>query len=322
MSRHPRHRRRLAAAVTLLVLVAGGCGSDDDAAPTTTTEAADGGTASSSAPDTTTSTTVPEPIDDQTAPISINGIAVQGDTLWIASINADEVLQVDRESGAILARFPGGGAGPDDVAVAPDGSVYSTGFESGVLGRVADGTASEVATLVPLINGVAVADDGTVWVATMEPDGVLYRLAPDGSDPEVVAEGLDNVNAFVVDEATGTLVAPAGGFEAGWIARIDPADGSVERVAEGLPSVMASTWHPDGRYVALANVTGEVLAVDLETGTFEVLHTVAEGMPFDNLAYADDGTLYLSSFVTPTVTEVAPDGTVRVIPIGVAPVSG
>lgn len=334
MPRHPsrpsRHPVLVTAVVAVLALVPAACGSDDDATPSTTTAPAGSSTtggppATTLEPDTTagsSATTLPEPLDDQTAPVSINGIAVQGDTLWLASINGDELLWVDRATGAILDRYDARGAGPDDVAVGPDGTVWSTGFESGMLGRVVDGTYTEVATLEPLINGVAVADDGTVWVATMEEDGVLYRLAPAGTEAEVVATGLDMVNAFVVDEDTGTIVAPAGGFEAGWIARIDPADGSVTPVAEGLPSVMASTWHPDGRFVALSNVSGELLAVDLEAGTFEVIATVTEGAPFDNLAYADDGTLYLSSFVAPTVTEVKPDGTARVIPIGALPTQG
>ena len=38
--------------------------------------------------------------------------------------------------------------------------------------------------------------------------------------------------------------------------------------------------------------------------------------PFDNLAFAEDGMLYLSSFTAPTITEVSPDGTERVITIG------
>ena len=59
-------------------------------------------------------------------------------------------------------RIPTEGAGPDDVAVAPDGSVWSTGFTGGQLGRIADG-AYEVATTIEAgINPITIADDGTV----------------------------------------------------------------------------------------------------------------------------------------------------------------
>ncbi|MBL8183253.1 MAG: hypothetical protein JNL64_16885, partial [Blastocatellia bacterium] len=44
--------------------------------------------------------------------------------------------------------------------------------------------------------------------------------------------------------------------------------------------------------------------------------TVTEGLPFDNLAFVDDGTVYFSSFATASLTERSPDGTVRTIPLG------
>jgi len=323
-------RRVVAALIVLLASASTGCGSDDDSSSTSTTTAPASSSSvdvtSSAGGDTTgddptdgdpvdTSSPPPEPLDDQTPPGSINGITVQGDSLWIASIGDDQLLQVDRATGAILARHDTGGAGPDDVAVAPDGSIYSTGYESGVLGRVVDGAYEEVVDVAPLINPIDVADDGTVWVASMSDSGELFRIVP-GSEPESVASGLVMVNGFEFDEETGTILGPSDPMGSPAIVRIDPADGSVEKVVEGLPAVLASTWHPDGRFIALGNIDGQVLAVDVEAGTFEVLVTVPDGAPFDNLAYADDGTLYLSSFVAPTVTEVKPDGTARVITIG------
>lgn len=53
-----------------------------------------------------------------------------------------------------------------------------------------------------------------------------------------------------------------------------------------------------------------------------MLHTVTDGAPFDNIDVAPDGTIYLSSFVAPTVTEVKPDGTIRVINVGHIAVGG
>ena len=59
-----------------------------------------------------------------------------------------------------------------------------------------------------------------------------------------------------------------------------------------LPAIYASDIAPDGTYVVLTG-PGEVLNVDLETGATEVRVTVPDA-PFDNLAFAEDGTLYLS----------------------------
>lgn len=313
--------RRPTALLAVLILagaLTSGCSSDgsDDAA--TSDEA------TTSTTDGTTTTAAPEPLEDQAPPTKVNGVTVQGDVLWIASIADDVVLEVRREDGAILQRIPTEGAGPDDVAVAPDGSVWSTGFTGGQLGRIADG-AYEVATTIEAgINPITIADDGTVWVGTYGPDGDLYRLDPDalegasGAPTPLAAGTMPDINAFGL-LPDGRLLAPAGGIGGpGSAIAIDPTTGAVETIVDGLPPVAAGTVDAEGTGYVLANVTGEVIRIDVEAGTSEVVRTVTEGAPFDNLAFADDGTLYLTSFVAPTVTEVAPDGTTRVIPIGAA----
>lgn len=307
-----------------MALMAGGCSSGGS--ERSGSEGGKDGAATSPDPIETTTTarptTIPEPLEDQTAPSSINGIAVDGATIWTASIKDDEILQIDRSSGAILQRFDTSGAGPDDVAVAPDGSVWSTGFVSGEVGRVADGRYEEITTLVPGINPIAVDDDGIVWIGTYGPDGNLYRLDPDalpseGKALEPVASGtMPDINAFgILDD--GTIVAPAGGIAGpGSAIAIDPETGEFTTIVEGLPGVAAGTVDDEGNAYVLANATGEVFAIDVAAKTSKVVQTVTEGAPFDNLSFADDGTLYLSSFVAPTVTEVAADGSERTIAIG------
>ncbi len=306
-------RRTLAAVAASALLLAG---------PACSSSSSDDGPTESGdpAPESTTTTTteaVPEPVDDQTAPESINGLTVDGDTLWIASIKGDEILQVRIDDGAIVGRWATNGAGPDDVALAPDGSVWSTGFTNGDLGRVSDGTYEVATTVEAGINPIAVDAQGVVWIGTYGPGGSLYRLDPGSSTAAPVARAtLPDINAFgILDD--GTIVAPAGGIAGpGSAIAIDPETGIYETVVEGLPAVAAGATDAEGTPYVLANVTGEVIAIDVEAGTSEVVRTVTEGVPFDNLAFAEDGTLYLSSFTAPTVTEVAPDGTTRVIELG------
>lgn len=328
MSHRTRRRLLFVVPVMAVAVVTAACGSSggDKVAPATSGEPS-----TTVAPTSETSTdlgtdpTGPRPPVDQAAPDSINGLTVDGDTLWIASIDADTVFQVSRADGTILGRFPtGSGSGPDDVAVAPDGTVYSTGFKNGDIGQIRDGRYSVLVTLKAGVNPITVGADGNIWVGEMADGGSVTRISPDGTT-EVVATELPTINAFALDPQ-GRILAPAGGLQAGefggTIIRVDPADGSVTTVARGLPPVMASATGPDGRYLALANVSGQILAVNPDAGTFEVVRTVTEGAPFDNIDVAPDGTIYLSSFVTPTVTEVKPDGTVRVINIGHLAVGG
>lgn len=256
-----------------------------------------------------------EPLDDQAPPSSINGLVVDGDTIWIASIASDEVIQVDRTTGAILARHDAGGAQPDDVAVGADGTVWVTGFGNGDVGRIRDGRYEVAATTAEGVNPVDVGPDGTVFVATWGQSGTLWTIDPETGEATVVAEDLPDVNAFAV-QPDGTVLAPAGGLTGpGAVVRIDPADGSVRTVVDGLPPVLASAADPDGRYVVLANTTGERFEVDAEAGTATSLGEVAGG-PFDNLAFAEDGTLYLSSFVEPLLVVVTPDGDVSTLQLG------
>ena len=302
-------RRLLALVVAAgLALGASGCaGSDADGTTRSTT---------TKAPATTTTSAVPEPLDDQTAPPSINGLTVQGPTLWIASIKGDQLLQVDRRTGAILARIPTNGDGPDDVAIGPDGDVWSTGFVSGNLGRVHDGRYEVVTQVAPSINPLEFDADGTLYVGTYGPKGVLYRVPTEGDHtPVVVARDLPDINAFSVVD--GAVIAPVGGVAGpGGAVRIDPRTGTIDELAGDLPATAAGAADAKGRPYVLANITGDVFRIDPKARTATKVRTVPKGAPFDNLAFAPDGTLYLSSFTAPSVTVVTPDGTVSQLRIG------
>ncbi len=317
-------KRIVVGLVVVLALVGAGCSSGGSDAGT---EGGKDGAATSPEPIETTTTaapttTVPDPLEDQSAPSSINGLTVQGGTLWIASIKDDLVLQVDAESGAILRRIDTKGAGPDDVAVAPDGSIWTTGFVNGDLGRIVDGTYEVVVTMEAGINPLEFGSDGTLYVGTYGPGGTLYTLATDGGapidgeEPQVAVEDLPDINAFGV-LADDTLVAPAGGLTGpSQAVLIDPAAGTVSTLVGGMPAVAAGATDADGVPYVLGNITGQVIAIDVDAKTSEVAQTAKEGAPFDNLAFAADGTIYVSSFTAPAVTVIDPDGTQHVLAVG------
>jgi sugar lactone lactonase YvrE len=211
------------------------------------------------------------------------------------------------------------------VAVARDGSVWSTGFQNGDVGRIEDGEYTVVTTIEPGINPLAFGPDGRLYLGTIGDDGSLFRNDPE--HPEVVVSlgaGMPGINAFgVLDD--GTIVAPAGNLAApGSAVAIEVQEPCTESVGcttvstivDDLPGVAAGTVDAEGHAYVLANATGQVIAVDVAAGTSEVVRTVEQGVPFDNLAFAEDGTLYLSSFTAPTITEVRPDGTERLLAIG------
>lgn len=259
---------------------------------------------------------------DQTSPPSINGITVDGDTIWVASIAGDEVLRIDRADGTILERYGTNGATPDDVAIGPDGAAYTSGMDNGDVGRIADGAYEVIATLEPGINPLEFSPTGELYVGTINREGNLWHVPLDGSEPEIVATGVPIINAFAVTDTA--VIAPAGGFEPGSVIAIDTTTGEVTTIADEFPTatdgptlLLASAADTDGNYFALDNLTGELFLVDLDTGDATLAWTVAGG-PWDNLAFGDD-TVYLSHFTTPTVTALGPDGVETVIDVGRAP---
>lgn len=268
------------------------------------------------------STTTRAPTPDQTPPKSINGITVDGDTLWVASIAGDEVLQISTSDGSILQRFDANGATPDDVDLAPDGSIWVAGFGNGDLARIHEGEYERITNIKEGLNPIAVDAKGIVWVGTYGPAGDLFRIDPSEVDPNTsyewspVVTGLPDINAFGI-LADGRIVAPSLGTDGSSSAvLIYPTSGDISELATGLPSVAAATVDSDGTPYVLANLTGEVFRIDVENKTSKSVYKVSEGAPFDNLAFGDDGTLYLSSFIAPTVTAVDPSGVVRVIKVG------
>lgn len=300
--------KRVTLLCTCALLIAASCTSNADEATSDTTATSESTNTAS------TTSSVPPPLDDQSAPPSINGLVVDGDTIWAASLAGDVVLQIDASSGAILQRIPTNGAGPDDVEIGPDGSVYYTGFVSGEIGVIEDGVARVVAQVEPGANPLGFTSDGTLYVGVAVTGDGLYRVPLDGGEPEKIASDLGNMNAFVVTDDD-LILGPAAGADGGVVLQVDPADGSNEAVVTGLPPIFASATDSNGDYFVLASATGEVIKVDIDGGSFTTATTVADP-PFDNLAFGDDDTLYVSHFTTPQITAIDPDGATRVINVG------
>ncbi len=315
--------RVIAAAAAVLLSVAG-CSSDDesgDAATTSTAEDTIEATTTTAPVSTTTpasSTTTaplpPEPLDDQTPPDAVNGLEVEGDTIWLAAATSSQVLQVDRLSGAILTRVDGAGSSPDDLTVGPDGAVYWTGFADGSIGRIVDGATETIANIGPGANPIGFTEDGELIAGRAVTADGLYRVPLDGGEPEVIAETLGDMNAFVIEGDR--VVGPVGGvLGPGGVSAVDLATGEVTELGTDFPSgVTASTADPDGR-IHLLSANGQVWLFDEASGSVEPAVALADGI-YDNLDFAPDGTLYVTHFTEPVISVVAPDGTRSTLAIG------
>lgn len=314
---------RLALAGGLVGGSIAGCGDGEGADETGSTVTAVDETTASDDAEAAATTTAPvlAPLDDQTPPEGTNGIRVAADgTLWIADLDGGQIVAVDPSTGALLARF-GADAGvttPDDLAFDADGRLWWTEFPGGAVGRIDDPT---------------------------DPDATS----------EVVAEVGTGANPIAIDDEGRVFVGRT--LQGRGLYELDPTAGDAPREVSADPGVINGfDVGRDGRIVAPVSDTGQVVAIDPETGEVE---QVAAGLAFpvsvrwapegdlvvlsgapaavtrvdpdggaltpfatpvtavgDNMAFDADGTLYVTGFDQPTVSVVAADGTVTELAVG------
>ena len=146
------------------------------------------------------------------------GMALQGDTLWVADI--DVVRAFDRRTGAVLANLdlaPHGAVLLNDIALGPDGAllVTDTGINMSPVGVLITGGSKifairgpqhtiEVAAQadIEFPNGITWDDGNERWlVVTFHPfQGSVYAMTPELSAPEVVAQGKGRFDGIEVLE--------------------------------------------------------------------------------------------------------------------------
>ncbi|MFD9411571.1 SMP-30/gluconolactonase/LRE family protein [Streptomyces sp. NPDC059989] len=147
-----------------------------------------------------------------------------------------KLLQVDPESGAV-STYASGLGGIDGVALAPDGTVYTTTLGGRNIGRVTpDGRADPAWARVPQANGIAVSPDGEqIYVVQTTVAPGLYRIpVGDPAHPQRwISAGLSDVLALpdglTLDGRGRPLVAT---HAAGQIWRVE--GGSLCTVASGM----------------------------------------------------------------------------------------
>lgn len=300
-------------AVTIALALASCSGSDaDDAAAEPTT------TERSTSAESTTSSTSTTVLADQTPPVGANGIKVADDgSLWIASLASDVVLNVDAASGTILRRVATPpGSGPDDVAVADDGTVFWTGWLSGDVGRIApDSEATAVVANVGVgANPIALRSDGMLVVGRAGGVTGLYAVDPDGDPGPVALADPGNLNSFS-SSPTGQFFAPD--LATASVVEVDPDTGELVRVVapvDGAP--VGVRWHDGELFVLVLSDAARVFRVDPSTGDVALFgETGLEAA--DNLAVGRGGTVYVTGLSVPSVTVLGADGVVeRTVSIG------
>lgn len=237
--------------------------------------------------------------------LGVHGLVVTADgELLAGSVVGQSLSSVDIETGHV-ARMIGPPEGmADDIAIAPDGTLVWTSYLAGVLrAQGADGRIRTLADGLPGINSLAFSTDGQLYASQVFLADALYRMDPAGQKaPQQISENMGGLNGFEVGP-DGWIYGPL--WFKGRIVRLNPDNGTMQTVAEGLHTPAAVNFDSQGQLYAVDAATGQLLRVNTETGETT---TIAQLKPsLDNLAIGPDDTIYVSNMADDSIQAVDPD---------------
>ncbi len=211
------------------------------------------------------------PAQGQVAPVAerVSGFTVGDGDLFISSFDQGSVVQVPG-NGAPRATVLEGTDGLVQVALDDDGNLYAANETTDRVVKVpADGTPQStvyVGTSGSDPEGVAIADDGTVYVSLrsaglvrIDPDGTQTSLPTGLSDNRQIA--LDSLGNVYVPSSLDSRIA------------VVPAAGTPVTYLDGFTDPTAVAIDTAGDLYASQYSTGEVVKVALPEGTHTVIAT-------------------------------------------------
>ena len=203
---------------------------------------------------------------------SPKGMRSQGGTLWVADV--DEVVGIDIAGGKIVSRTRIEGAKfLNDVATAPDGSVYVSDMLTSKIHRIKDGKFSTFAEGEQLEypNGLLVEGDNLVVAAWGKPEadfstkvpGHLYRLnLATGAKTLITTAPTGNLDGLESDGRGGYIVSD---WIAGKVFHIGP-NGETRMLRQFKQGTADITYLPASRTLIVPHMLeNRVQAYDLST---------------------------------------------------------
>jgi len=237
----------------------------------------------------------------------VHGIAVDAQGRLLAgTIFGSEIWEVDRQTGAakVFIGAPEGEA--DDIAIGPKGELAWTSLSQGQL-HLRENDAAPIRTLVkdlPGMNGIAFdKKTGKLYASQVFYGDALWEIDLKGGAPRAIAKDLGGFNGFEVGP-DGQLYGPL--WFKGQVVKINPKDGKVSVISAEFKTPAAANLDGKGNLWVLDTFTGELSKVELKTGKKTVLQQLSTSL--DNLAFAPDGTLYITNMADNSVQVVDPSG--------------
>lgn len=247
----------------------------------------------------------------------VHGLAVdhQG-RLLAGSVVSASMYEVDIDSGEVSTFIEAPQGQADDIAIGPKGEMAWTGF---YLGKVMcrendDAPIRELADGLPGINSIAFSQQtGKLYASQVFLGDALWEIDVAGqAEPRLIGKDLGGFNGFEVG-ADGWLYGPL--WFKGQVARINPADGTVQVVAEGFDTPAAVNFDSQGNLFVVDTHAGTLNRVDIQSGETNVVATLDTSL--DNLAIDKDDRIFVSNMADNSIELVDPaSGQTRVITKG------
>jgi hypothetical protein len=286
-------------------------------------------------PTTTTrpTTTLPGPLGDQTPPLSTFGMAFHAEQLWVADFYGNQIVAVDPDSGSIVRRLTSAdGVSPEvnDVAVGANGTIYWIGFNDGAVAVLSNNAYRTIAPVTPGTYGIALSADGTKLYAggaVGRPNSV-WTVDLKTQQKEVPSPAQVAMRSFDVG-ADGKLYGPRFGSAsakagtAGALIQVDPTTGVSTDLVGDLDGPIAVKLSADKLTAHVLSLPPggkpSLATIDLATGERRRPPVELRTPLADNLAVADDGRVFVSSYNDSLISVVGTDASVKTLHIGQRP---
>jgi outer membrane protein assembly factor BamB len=284
-------------------------------------------TVSSSAAPTTT---VPGPVADQTPPLGTFGLAYHDDQLWVADFYRGQVLAVDPDSGSIVKRLEsqdGVSEEVNDVSVRDDGTIFWLGYNDGAVAVLAGNEYKTFGDVTPGTYSIALSADGKTLYAggAVGHPSQLWTFDLTKQEQTKKSTTATAMRSFDVGP-DGKLYAPRFGAAtakaglSGALLQVDPVTGTPVELVSDLDGPIAVKLSRDGTtaHVLCLPPAGKpsVQSIDLTTRLRKGPAVELRTPLADNLAVADDGRIFVSSYNESVISIIGTDGQVKTLHIG------
>jgi sugar lactone lactonase YvrE len=236
-----------------------------------------------------------------------NGLAIGPDgRLHVAQVPGSCISAIDVDTGVIevISAMGGDIVGPDDLAFDEHGNIYATEItENRVSMRAPNGKVTVIQGDMPVANPITY-HQGRLIAGECRMGARIMELDRGGGAPRVILDNLPMVNAFQVGP-DGKLYFPAQGANEIWRVNLDGTGQEVVAKDLGVPDSVK--FDSKGRIVTTQVGSGQVLRLDIQAGTREVLADLGPGL--DNVAFIGDR-IFVSS-IPGEITEILGGGKIR-----------